>query len=135
MENVELFEKAARLKLRFETPQGVVTAEDLWDLPLTSAKGRANLDDVAKDLAVALNGAGAVQSFVNKSAPSNERLETAFALVKRVIDVRLAEREAAETARTRKAQKERILELIERKEDEALAGKSMDELRQLAAAL
>ena len=30
-----MFEKAARLKLRFTSPSGVVSVEDLWDLSLT----------------------------------------------------------------------------------------------------
>ena len=42
MEN--LFEQAARKKIRFSTPKGQLLAEDLWDLPLTQ------LDAVARGL-------------------------------------------------------------------------------------
>ena len=31
-----MFTKASRLKLRFQSPAGLLSSEDLWDLPLTS---------------------------------------------------------------------------------------------------
>ena len=49
-----MFEKASRLKLRFSTSIGMLSAEDLWDLPLSSRNGTANLDDVARNLDVDL---------------------------------------------------------------------------------
>ena len=45
-----MFEKATRRKLRFTSAAGLLSTEDLWDLPLTSATGKANLDDIAKAL-------------------------------------------------------------------------------------
>jgi hypothetical protein len=45
-----LFEKASRLKLRFSSPAGLLTVEDLWDLPLSAQAKVANLDDIAKGL-------------------------------------------------------------------------------------
>ena len=48
---VNIFEQASRNKLRFDTNiKGVISTEDLWDLPLTSDTGRVNLDDIAKAL-------------------------------------------------------------------------------------
>ena len=35
-----MFQKASRLKLRFDSPKGLLSVEDLWDLPLTSAGNR-----------------------------------------------------------------------------------------------
>ena len=48
---MNIFEMATRKKIRFNSPQGDLSTEDLWDLPLSSkVNGKANLDDIAKDL-------------------------------------------------------------------------------------
>lgn len=56
-------------------------------------------------------------------------------VVRRVIEVRKYERDQAEQARTRAETKQRIAAIIEERKDEELRGKSLDELRQLAAGL
>ena len=33
---MDIFKQAAKQKLRFKTSQGLVTTEDLWDMPLLS---------------------------------------------------------------------------------------------------
>lgn len=130
-----LFEQATRLKLRFESPKGALTVEDLWDLPLTSQTGRANLDSIAIELHRATKDATDVVSFVDAAVPANDDAQLAFAVVKHVIQVRVTERDLAKQAAERKEKKQRLLELIARKQDEELAGKSVDELRVLAESL
>jgi hypothetical protein len=128
---MELFEKAARWKLRFPTPIGHVTVEDLWDLPLL-AKGRqkACLNDVAKALNKQVK-ASDEEDFVNPEVEPDKELKAAFEIVKHVISVKIRERDAAEKAQETKQKKARILELIAKKQDEALAEKSEEELRAL----
>lgn len=46
MQNI--FEQAVRQKLRFQTVRGLLTVEQLWDLPLD--KGEVNLYQIATEL-------------------------------------------------------------------------------------
>ena len=127
-----LFEQATRLKLRFDTPNGLLTVEDLWDLPLTSAR-RANLDDIAKGLNRAVKETEE-ESFVTPRA-SNTELGLKFEIVKHVIAAKMRENEAERTAADKKRQRERIMEIMAQKQDSELAGKSLEELQGLLAAL
>lgn len=132
---MELFATASRLKLRFDTAQGSLSAEDLWDLPLQTIRPvRASLDNIAIGLNKQLKEAGTT-SFVDDAPLGNDDLKTKFDIVLYVISVRKEESKAEETRRANSEKKQRILELIAGKEDEALAGKSIDELRVLVGAL
>lgn len=127
---MEMFAFATKKKIRFETSKGLFSVEDLWDLPLTSDNGRPNLDDIAKGIYKAMKE-GEEVSFVKSNAASNAAfnvLKTKFDIVKYIIDVKLAEAEAAKKAKETKARNQRILELIAQKKDEALASKSEEEL-------
>lgn len=128
-----MFEKASRLKLRFNTPSGVLTVEDLWDLPMTSKTGKANLDDIARGLHTQLEDEQV--SFVEKPAKKNEGKQLAFDIVKHVIEVRLAERDAAKLAEDRRKTKQRIADLIAEKRDEELKGKSLEDLEKMLESL
>ena len=60
-----MFERATREKFRFNSPQGALSAEDLWDLPLTSDRAnRANLNDIAKELNKTLKAKNDEEYFV-----------------------------------------------------------------------
>lgn len=129
-----MFEQAIRQKLRFTTSQGQLSVEDLWDLPLTSTTNKANLDAIAVGLYAELNSNRNI-SFVNNGSTGDQTLQLKFDIVKHIIDVRKAENASAVEARARKDQKQRLLELINQKENESLAGKSIDELRKMVEGL
>ena len=127
---MNIFELASRKKFRFDTSKGQVTVEDLWDLPLTSTTNRPNLDDIAKDLYKQMKEDKEV-SFVKSDAAVSADfniVKAKFDIVKHIIDVKLAEAEAAKKAKDTKARNQRILELIAQKDDEALASKTREEL-------
>lgn len=127
-----MFEQAVRMKLRFETAKGALTVEDLYDLPLTSAN-RPNLNDIAKGLSRYLRENE--EDFVGTASKSDTAAQLKFAIVKHVIAVRLAENEAAKAAAERRETKNRIMELIAKKQDESLQSKSLEELQAMVATL
>lgn len=128
-----MFEKASRQKIRFQSDKGLLSIEDLWDLPLISSRG-ANLDDIARGLHSQLKNSDDV-SFVVKERKSNESVQLAFDIVKHIIDVKLVERDAAQLAATTKEKKQQIMQLIVNKEQSALAEMPLDELRKMVEAM
>lgn len=70
-----------------------------------------------------------------EAGPKNAGDVLAFEIVKHVISVKVAERDAAAQATARAAQKQRILELVAHKEDAAMSEKSVDELKEMLRAL
>jgi hypothetical protein len=133
-----MFEKAARLKLRFDSPAGgQLSVEDLWDLPLTSSavtRKVPNLDDLAIQLDKQLKET-TTTSFVKKSSKTNEVTKLKFDVVLKVIEVKQAEAELAETKRSNAEKKQKLLEIVARKQDAALEGKSLEELQKELEAL
>jgi hypothetical protein len=131
---MNIFEQATRAQLRFSTPNGMLSVEDLWDLPLTSTTKRANLDDVAKMLDNQIKNTASV-SFVNDVSEVNTQTKLAFDVVLHIIKVRLAEQAAAKTAADARAKKQKIMAIIEQKQDESLSAASIDDLQSMLASL
>lgn len=130
----QMFIKAARQKIRFSTARGNLTVEDLFDLPLTSNTGKANLDDIAKGLHRLLKEDTEI-SFVNQTKPEDSINTLSFEIVKYVIGVKLEERRAAYLDAEKSATRQRIMAMIEQKKDAALGEKSVDDLEALLKSL
>lgn len=116
---MDLFNIAARKKYRFESNKGQLDSEQLWDLPLTSAKG-FDLDTVAKTINRELK-AQTEDSFVTptNSARTTE-LENKLAIVVYIIGVKQAENEAARNAAAKIAERKRLVEILEIRNQEEL---------------
>lgn len=122
-----IFEKATREKFRYPSTKGLLTTEQLWELPLT-AKSGFSLDDVAKAVNAELK-AIATESFVaTETNPAKATLETKLEVVKHVIAVRLAEDQAAKAAAAKKLEKEKLLAVLGRKQDAVLENLTEAEL-------
>lgn len=131
----DLFEKATKTKLRWSSPNGDLSVEELWELPLSTTKpNRANLNDVAKAASRQLKAEGE-EDFVNPRVSANDTLELKLEIVKYIIGVKQAENAAVAQEAAKKEQKAKILDIISRKQDAALEGKPLDELLAMVGAL
>ncbi len=124
-----MFEQATRLRLRFDTVKGSVSTEDLWTLSL------ANLDKVAVELHKQLRESNEAVSFVTPVSKKDNELQLKFDIAKHIIDVRVAERDAARVAAERSVKKQQLLEVLSRKQNAELENKTTEELTNMINAL
>ncbi len=122
-----MFKKAAKLKVRFTTPIGILSAEDLFDLPLQHSSA-FSLDDLAKSLNKLLK-ASEEESFVTETTTASLGAKLMFDIVIEVIKVKKDDRDTALAAKDRREKKQKLLELIANKDSEDLAGKSREDLQ------
>lgn len=117
-----MYKEALQKKLRFKTNKGMITTEDLFDLSLQ------NLNTLAIMLDKKVNEAPK-KSFIEDLPTEENDDELRFTIVKDVINIKLKARKDNIDKAQKDAQKKRIAELIAKKQDEALEGKSIEELQ------
>ena len=120
-----MFEKASRLKLRF-TYCGQISVEDLWDLT------PKQLDLLYSDLATKKKQL-ATESLI-EPREANSEIDLRIELVKHVFEVKKAEADARRIAAAQAERRQKILEVMHRKDEEGLLGKSMEELEAMLIA-
>lgn len=125
-----MFEKATRLKLRYQTSRGMLSVEDLWDVPLIARSNGLSLDNIARDLNKQVKESGE-ESFVVKKSESDATLVLMFNIVKHIIEFKLTEAENNEQSIINIARRKQILKLIADKNEEGLKAKSVDELKEM----
>lgn len=129
----DLFEKASKQKLRFNTARGSITTEDVWDLPLRSEKN-FSLDILAISVNKALKESSE-ESFVEAKTTVNAELQLKLDIIKHIIKVKLADQATRFDRIHKKRQKDQILALIADKENDELRGKSKEDLLKMVADL
>lgn len=123
-----MYKKALRTKLRFSTTKGKLTTEDLFDLSLTDLN----------NLAIALDkklSETPRKSFISDITPDTQEDELRFNIVKDIITLKLVERNAAQNAKVKAAEKAQLLEILHRKQNEALENLSVAEIEAKIAEL
>ena len=111
-------------KFRFEF-KGLISTEDLFDLTL------ADLDAIYKNLKKEESDLQGDSLLDNDENPKVREVEVKIEVVKAIFDMKKAEIARAEKALANKAQKDKILAIIEDKENQELSEKSIDELREI----
>lgn len=125
---MNIFEKASRIKLRINSTKGILSVEDLWDLPLEK------LNSLAKDVNRKLREQGE-EDFLGNTPSRDAKLSLTLDIIKEIIKVRLDEKSEQEKKAEKKAKKEQLMAILARKEAESLEGKSTEEIRKLIAEL
>lgn len=126
-----MFEKATKMKLRWNSSKGNLSVEDLWDLPLT---GTVSLDSLAKSVNKELKESEE-ESFVQIRSASNTTLDLKLDILKHIIKVKLEEREELKNAKEKAIKREKILRALADKQDESLRNADEAELEKMLAEL
>ena len=116
-----IFKYAAKNALRFPY-KGMASVEDLFDLGLTE------LDTIYKTLKKQQkNDAG--ESLIEDKTPQDTQLEVKLAIVKEIFDDKKMAIDKLNKAAEKKAKAQKILSIMNRKQDEVLQNMSMEELQ------
>lgn len=117
------FEYATRNKIRFQY-RGVISVEDLWDLPLK------DLDAIYKELSRKAKDS-TEESLLKIQTKVDEELAVAIELIKYIVNIKQDEAAKKLRAKELREQKQRVMEIIETKRDADLQNKSVEELTAL----
>ena len=119
--NNNLFELATRERYRFPW-HGLISVEDLWQLPqneldhiycqLMDQKHKSDTDSLMKD----------------KTDKASEALDNQIEIVKQIFQFKEDQKNEAIRAKEKAEKKQRILELMAKKQDDELAEKSIEDL-------
>ena len=120
---INVFEIATRNKYRFPY-RGQISVEDMWDLSVTE------LDKIFKTLNKQVKTAHE-ESLLETKTKEDETIENQIAIVRHIVSVKQKEANDRLREKERKAQKQRIMEIMADKEDEDLKSKSTEELRKM----
>ena len=116
--------EALKKKYRFEY-KGLINVEDLFDLKLE------DLDYIYKTLKRNENDLQVDSLLDANKNPLKKEIENKINIVKAIFDMKEAEIESAKIAMANKVQRDKILAIIENKQDQELSEKSIDELRKI----
>ena len=118
-----MFEKAVRMKLRWPF-RGQCSAEDLWDL--TALQLDAIYKALSRDVKMQNE-----ESLLDERSEADEVLNLQIGIVRRVFEVKKAEQDARKNAALRKARKEKLLDVMARKQDAQLEDMPLEDLQKM----
>ena len=119
----DLFKVATKKKYRFNF-KGQLTVEDLWELSVE------DLDKIYKTLKSQQRNSQE-ESLLQTASKEDRELSNKIDIIKTIFTDKLIAREKALKAAEKKAQNQRILEIMADKQDAALKEKSLEELQNM----
>lgn len=123
---MDIYKEAARTGLRFQTTQGLLSTEQLFTLSLTK------LATAIKAVKKSLKGDDDDElSFLDETKVVDKEKSLQFEILKDVFLTKKAEIDAQKNEASIKEHNQYILSLIKNKQDQELASKSVEELKQL----
>ena len=126
-EAINIFEAAVRGKYRFPY-KGLVSVEDLWDLPLTA------LDTIFKSLNAVAKESKEESLLADKTKEDTE-LDDKIQIIRYIVATKQQEIADRKDAAAKKAAKQRLLEIKAAREDKRLESVSDEELDRMIAEL
>lgn len=131
---MNIFEQAARQKLRFTTPVGMLTTEQVFDLPLENSRAQLDLDRLAQMIDGELS-ATSTKSFVKKTTDRNKVAQLRMDIVLHIIATKVDAKAEADKRATVAAERARLTDALTRAKDAALGAMSEADILKALAAL
>lgn len=128
---MEIYKKASKKKLRFSTNRGSLSVEQLWDLPKEEIR---QLVIKARDAAKKSFGEVSDTELSFLDAPAKTKAtddELRFEILKDIYLTKKSAEEKAQKKAEAKRNNQKLLDIIARKQDEALEKKSINELEKM----
>jgi len=131
---MNLFEIATRKAIRFPSIKGELSTEQLWQLPLTSKVG-VDLDTLAKGINKELKSTEEESFVATNSNPRRNDLQVKLDILKHIIGVKQEEIAAATKRQANAVERQKLQELLARKNDQALEALTPEQIAAKLAAL
>lgn len=123
---MDIYKKASKSKLRFESSKGNLTTEQLWELSIS------DLDDMARSLETQYKASGTKTFIPNvKKSPKDTESKLKFDLVIDILETKVNDREEATKSAETRIHNQKITDLIAQKQEGAMADLSIEELQNL----
>ena len=122
-----IYKQGLMQELRF-LYRGLISIEQLWQLPVE------DLDLVFQSLR-SEQKQQTEESLLSVQTAENDTLSLKIAIVRDIVETKLQQQTERQNADAKNAQKRKLLEILARKQDGELEGKSIEELQQMIESL
>ena len=123
MSDINIFEYATRNKMKFAY-KGLIGVEELWDLDVKE------LDYIYKQINSQLKESQE-ESLLSTKTTADTNMQIAIEIIKHIVSVKLNEAKANEEKKANSEKKQKIMEILEAKKNQALYEASEEDLENM----